>query len=912
MAEGFGLPTLRNLDDLSHAVRNTFGSEVLPPNLTPSYTAQAQTSQSAMSEVTSRHLDREVILYDSSIHSLDDRERTKRIRELRNRISDRILETAIKQNATTDERRAVGNWITTYARARSLERIISRNRDVDEGVIGALSLEGVNPDVTNLAVLKAREMNNVLFPTPANFSNLERNVYVHIARLFLNNDGSFAAVDIEDEIFDEGLIEATEFFDFQELMGEYNIDPADPNVAPPGTARRVFVNSGSTRDSDVGSVSHRHSRGEQRGARGQYGPPADGKLMASQKAIANYNQVLDKLAILVGRVNLAKGNLEKDSLVQEFRDSRDAFRAAYGQLEVNPMTDTRSEDQRVEDYNKTSKIINHSILTLLGQQETEQDGSVDLKVTMFGKTRYIQKMLPENFDFLPPLKENSSSVLMAKKAGNLPRIVFSCTSFENWASEFRDNVGRIPNEVLNIAKKLEHLKDKCLSKEALVEFSGGLDAGINSVVDYYDGLQRLHRKYGRKSEAYPELIHSLHAMTFDDKNANEFKKNLTRLTHIVHELNAISPMNDPNLNARMVFEHMKRNVPSSLWTETQASLQNHLPQALSRGEYQLLVEYAISHLREMVSRASYKPVGGAYVQRNPPLNKPKNLPTPKQDWAKGKPGDPNAILAEQERRKKRNLEQGKAGYNPNRKAKLRAFMEQVFADSEEESEEEMPQEGDELTNLVARFSGEQDENLDEDEEEEEDQDDESQTGNEAEVRKFDQRNSRGNSRNYEPKKPQPPKKPGYGFIDNVETLIADLEVTKKPPCFLDGKNHALVDCPLQSFERQAIFHTKNICQRCLKTGHIYVNCPYKKNLKAYCDSCQKLGHWNFCCFMTLDGKNAPLSGETSKPKSDPKSKPDQKNKKFTPSKQRDVIAAMIAMMTSGNAPQIPGRNNVTK
>jgi hypothetical protein len=40
---------------------------------------------------------------------------------------------------------------------------------------------------------------------------------------------------------------------------------------------------------------------------------------------------------------------------------------------------------------------------------------------------------------------------------------------------------------------------------------------------------------------------------------------------------------------------------------------------------------------------------------------------------------------------------------------------------------------------------------------------------------------------------------------------------------------------------------------------LYVNCPVKRELKAYCESCKRLGHWAFCCWSTLDSRDDPSS-----------------------------------------------------
>jgi hypothetical protein len=350
----------------------------------------------------------------------------------------------------------------------------------------------------------------------------------------------------------------------------------------------------------------------------------------------------------------------------------------------------------------------------------------------------------------------------------------------------------------------------------------------------------------------------------------------------------------------LAYQHLKSYVPGPIWTEVQSYIQNNLAYQENRGEWNVLAEHAITQIRELVSRESYKIKSVTFRDTprspQPKHDKSRDFRNPPRKWDRSAPSDPEAALVAEEKRKKRNFERGKNS-NHDKKFKLRSFMEAASqalesnSDDDEDAAQDHQVEG--LAVRVAKY--EEDQVSDSPEALSSAEDDEV----EGILRKFDQRDRRSSVRNYEPKKVYPPKKPGYGYIDNVETLIADLEITKKAPCFLDGQNHALVDCPLKSYQRQEIFLRRNICQKCLKTGHVYLDCPYRKNLKCYCESCKKLGHWDFCCFVTLDTRDL----------AEKKAKQDaEKSKKF--SQGKDVIGTILAKIQE-STPQIPGGNKKT-
>jgi hypothetical protein len=861
---------------------------------------EVQTAEPIREDLSTRVRRRSWISLDNDLFEVSGQEYGQRVIDLRNKISDRIFENAVKPRLDPDSKQAVGNWITTYARERSLERIIARNRGSHEGETMSVEVTGVNPEVTNLANLRLQQLRNVIFPDE--IDNEERRAYLQIGRMFLNNKGKFACLDIDDDIFDKEVIEEENFFNFAEKLGKYNIDPLSDD-AP----RRRFVTTGQIDVPDTASTTSRRTTREIDEPRANGRPSfSDPKVLAAQKAVRAHNLVVEKLAGLIPRVHAVNGYPEKNKLAAEFRQARDEFQEAHKQIEMNPQADSRSDDQRIADYAKTRRIINHSILVLIDQQETEKEGAVDLKVQgSSGRVMYIQKRLPEDFDFLPPLKETNANVAMARKGNHqLPRIVFNGTSFESWAAEFRDNIERIPNDALHITKKLEHLRDKCLNKTILFEFTGGLEGGIDTVTDYYDGLQRLHLKYGRKTEAYPQLMHQLHSMQFRGKSAEEVNTNLTKLIHICHELTAIDPSNDVNKNAQLVYDHLKQNSPGSIWAEIQAYNQMNLSRQESRGEWRVLMESSIVKYRELISRKSYAESNSRSPYQK--ISKPKEFSNPNRRNEKSAPRTPESALVAQDKRKRRNFEKS-GSVNQDRKLKLRAFFEAASSafespdnSEQEEAEESENEEIEEDSASVAKF--EADHESEPEEENDSEEDDENVIS--SLLRKFDhqrqQRDQRSKSRNFEPRKVFPPKKPGYAFINNEEVLIVDLGLTKKPPCLLDGQNHALIDCPLKSYQRAEIFDKKNLCQRCLKTGHKYLACPYKKSLKAYCESCKKLGHWNFSCLTTLDNRDQSSADSGLTEKSD-------KNKGRPPEKSSDVIKSILKSFKS-STPQIPGGN----
>jgi hypothetical protein len=109
----------------------------------------------------------------------------------------------------------------------------------------------------------------------------------------------------------------------------------------------------------------------------------------------------------------------------------------------------------------------------------------------------------------------------------------------------------------------------------------------------------------------------------------------------------------------------------------------------------------------------------------------------------------------------------------------------------------------------------------------------------------------GNQQNQQHQQKQYPK-PGYAMIDGKETMIVDLERVKRVPCLLDGKNHALADCQLTTSQRMGLFAEKLICQKCLQKGHLYFKCPNNKLIRPFCEGCKRPGHWDFCCWRTID------------------------------------------------------------
>jgi hypothetical protein len=138
------LPTLRSIDLISRAASEEFGTSVAPLREASMPVMKVQMTEPIREDLSTRICRRDWISLDDDLFEVSGQEYSQRVVELRNKISDRIFENAVKPRLDPDSKQAVGNWITTYARERSLERIIARNKGSLEGETMPVEVTGVN------------------------------------------------------------------------------------------------------------------------------------------------------------------------------------------------------------------------------------------------------------------------------------------------------------------------------------------------------------------------------------------------------------------------------------------------------------------------------------------------------------------------------------------------------------------------------------------------------------------------------------------------------------------------------------------------------------------------------------------------------------------------------------------------
>jgi hypothetical protein len=725
-------------------------------------------------------------------------------------------------------------------------------------------------------------------PIATAINDEDKRVLTEVAKIFKENKGSMGALEIDDEIFLNDLIPGTEFLDIGRLVTEYDLPIHGTRGA---LIRHRFVRLPGETETETGS--ERSDRGGRvRGGRETAFPArqrveastrgTDPKIVRGENAIASYNAAVREISLITTAMKSAIGTAARQRLANAARKARDDFRAAYRQIDILNADETRTEDERVQEYVSVNQMTNTLILELIDQGKTVKSGSVDLKISNQGRVDYIQRMLPENFDFMPPLKESNPNVALARR-GIVPPKCGPFTgqgSFENWASEFRDNVGRIPNDAMLVSKKLEHLRDKCLSKTVLLEFSGGMDGSITPDLDYYDGWQRLFMKYGKKAASFPKLMQELGNIRFYGKSAEEIKSSLTNMMRIAHEIHAVNSAMTLNNSFQFVFEHLKEHMIGVIWSEVVAYINNNLSDLEQKGEYAVLVQHACIKIRELVSRDSFstdlklnfssRNESGANKSKQVSFDLGKHAPKKKEI-------DANEALRRDEYNKKRTYDKKKLPMSADKKARFNAYVEAVVIEAAEKFMEDESDNDEEETVYTKHFAN-KDEEITSDEEDHD----------VGEYRKFNKERA-GQNKSFAPrKKAYMPKKPGFAMVDGDERQIFDYEATKRSPCLLDEETtHCLMECPKRSFEKQKIFYERNLCQRCLGVGHLFDKCPYQKSLTSFCELCERLGHWKFCCWRQMDKKLDERKSETKQAKS----------KNFTPA--RDAIAEILARADIG-------------
>ena len=528
--------------------------------------------------------------------------------DLRDRVSERMFEAAVADNLKVDQRQAVCNYVGGYARAASLERIIRGNRGF---VSTELLSKGKNPEITNFAALKLRKIRGEEDITPSAITTEERISLRKLATVFVTDQFEVESLGIDNTLFtDRDIVQPYQRFMLGTLMDSLQLEVGEPagtsstrtgrpsGSRPSGSPSRQsqsrpeygtgFGGNNPGIFFGTGSGNERQRRGSEQSTVSNL----DAKINA---VLGMYDASMNRIHDLIQRARDVRDNVESQELVNELRRERVVFRNVFHSVDLLAAQGHVNDQTLNRDYKLVHQWVNHAILKLIDQGEMVTQGAVDLRIEWNGRETYIQRCLPVEFDFYPPLREGTSSVNCARKGTAIATYKFNGkNSFENWAIEFRDNIGRVPDSVMSVAKKLEILRKQCLEGPALTEFQGGMSAVANSYLDYYDGLQRLHKCYGKKHETLMSLNQELSAITFEGKSANEYKKTLTNLQRIHNDMTSLDEAVDVNKSGMTVFKFLEDHVPSTIWSEVAASIQIDLPKHRSRLEYGRLFEYAIS------------------------------------------------------------------------------------------------------------------------------------------------------------------------------------------------------------------------------------------------------------------------------------------------------------------------------
>jgi hypothetical protein len=416
--------------------------------------------------------------------------------------------------------------------------------------------------------------------------------------------------------------------------------------------------------------------------------------------------------------------------------------------------------------------------------------------------------LPADFNFLPPLGNESPFTVAAKKNQYLTKFSFDgSSSFSSWASQVRDGIWRVPSQLVSFARKYEHLKNDCLSGQARKEFTGGLEFTSNYESEFVNGMERLQIKYGLTAATYNRIVRELEETEFPMRDMELFKRNLSKMQSFEEQMIAAAPGKSMQDIAYCVYDHMATHVPHHIWSEVASEIRMNCAHLLDTDDFSALIGLAISKIRQIISRESF-------MRRYS-----------KSD--RGKASENGKKVEKDQRRK------GSETTERSRQAKAR-----------EESEDE--------GNMRSFY-------------EEESNSESSEEEDNATVCKFTDR--RGPKSSGEKKEFKLLAPIGY-FLNKAsgeKEKIVDFEKIKSTPCYFGcGKEHGVMDCHLSLGERIVIMEKREICTKCLKDGHLVFECSAPKEFVAFCQVCKRRGHWDILCWPSLNKKVAEERKRKSK------------------------------------------------
>jgi hypothetical protein len=738
---------------------------------------------------------------DVEVEELDEEESDELTISVRDKVERRIIEILKGRTFSKEQEETICHWILSNGKKDFLQSVLHFAGFADEDrFVNSEPFNGVH----NAAVVRERYRRNQPL-IRGNECNYTEN-RVALRRLCqVGQEGiMYGSIGINENIFTSGL--------FSE---EIKI-----NVAQVLTDNNVTVKKGAPEKSFV--MGHAKDLRERTGgkSRSRYreSPSNDDQSSdASAEAFGNYDEVIEQVRVLMEQAENAGSNQEKMMMVDKVRVIRKALLIAFVATQKFVEKSVRSEHEMVEEYRNVSIILNRAILKLQGIEDNSKlDLMVDMEVMRNGFVGFLQKKLPPNFAFYPPLGRDNPFSEASRKNQSLTKFPFDgSTSFNSWACQIRDGIWRISDRLVPAAKKYEHIKNECLSGEARLEFTGGVGFVTNYEMELINGMERLQIKYGLTISSYSKLLTELNEIKFDLQNVESMKRNIVKMQSLEEQMVNACPNRDPDELAGIVYDHLKSNMPPSVWSEADSYIQMNCRSLINQCQYSGLLNFASLKCREILSRDSFQ-----------------NNKKPNEDLNKS--GKKGKNLHVQFMDRKKNNEKGE---------KMRMIVE---SESREESEDE---------SAIRKYGNDQESSEDEEEinfDVEED---------EGELRKFGnnggnnggKQGGRGFSRQKGDNAPSIPL--GVGMINGEKKKVVDFEKIKSSPCFLcDRKEHGMSDCPLSVARKMVIIEDKVICTRCFAIGHLIGECPIGRDLTMYCQLCRRRGHWDVLCWSTMNKK----------------------------------------------------------
>jgi hypothetical protein len=721
---------------------------------------------------------------------------------MRNKIEERIISILKGKVFSKAQEESMCHWILSNGRKNFLEQVFHFSGFADDDNFN--NTEPFN-NVHNAAVVRERYRSKKDLIQRKECSYTESRVAMRRICQVGKNGLFYESIGVDDELFSSGLFAEEIKIDLEGKLAEQNV------VVKTGSAEKSFLHGYSVDPRDP------------RGSRAKNSPrdtsiKEDVYAEFGSEAFSKYDEVMEEIREIMVEVETVVSPNEKNEIVNRLRRSRKEFVSAFVATQKFIEKSNRSEMEMTEEYRNVAILINRGILRMLGiEDQSKLDLLVDVGFVRNGTEVFLQKKLPPNFCFLPPLGKDSPFSESSRKNQTLTKFPFDgSTSFNSWACQVRDGIWRISEKLVPAARKYEHIKNECLDNEARLEFTGGVKFVSNYEMEMFNGMERLQVRYGLTLSSYSKLLTEMNDLRFSLNNVELMKLNLVKLQSLEEQMIDACPSRDPDELGGIIFDHLKSYMPHNIWSEVDSHLQSNCRHLIRQCNYSALLNFALLKSREILSRDSFQK-----IQRK-------------------------SEEAERSNKKGKDL---RVQFKDQRKSHERAEKSRMMVDAEVEEEWD-----DEST--VRQYGNEQ--SSDEDSETEVEA-----NADEGNVRKMNEKGGNNGRSGYQgnrnfgrQRQDNAPTMPlGFGMVNGDKKKLVDFEKVKSAPCFLcDRKEHGMIDCPLSAARKMVIIEDKVLCSRCFEIGHLIGECTIGRDLPMYCQVCKRKGHWDVLCWSTMNKK----------------------------------------------------------